>query len=340
MNKKMVAAYLSDWALKEFRPGDEKKITHINYSFAKLKDGRVSDEHWVNAKAISELIKANNDITFVISIGGWGAGGFSEAASTEDGRKLFAATSLEIMNKYGFKGIDVDWEYPCRSDAEIASSPDDKRNFTLLLKEVRALLDEQTKDTGEKYLLSIAVGGGEKYTKDIEIEELNIILDYINIMTYDMAVAEQITHHTNLYPSDKYESDVSVSSAVEAFHKAGISKEKLVIGAAFYGHAYEISGVDAKSVLGAKENFKKVEGMGYTFINESHKDGYIRYFDESAKAPYLYNGKKVILLDDPQSLQCKVDYIFSEGLGGIMFWEYNSDHTGILLDALDKAMKG
>lgn len=332
--KKMVAAYLSDWAWQGIREGDEKKLTHINYSFARVENGRVSDAHWSNEAAIDEAIRRHSNITFVISVGGWGAGGFSEAVSTEEGRKLFAESAVEVMNKHGFKGIDLDWEYPCRSDAGIASSPDDKHNFTLMMELLRGMLDEQSSRTGEKYLLTMAVGAGEIFTKDLELDKLNDIVDYVNLMTYDMASRELVTHHTNLYPSNLYACRNSVDQTVKAYHDAGISMDKLIIGSGFYGHCYETE-TDGE-VIGRKDMIK-VHNMGFTAIDQL--EGYTYHFDESAKAPYLYNGKKVIVYDDPVSLKHKVQYVYEKDLGGIMFWEYNSDRTGKLLDAIDSAVK-
>lgn len=335
LKKKMVAAYLSDWAWYGIREGDENKLTHINYSFATLVDGKVSDAHWSNGDNLDDAVKRYPHIDFIISIGGWGAGGFSEAVATEKGRLLFAESALHIMNKHGFKGIDLDWEYPCRSDAGITSSPDDKYNFTLLMELLRKMLDDQTKETGVKYLLSMAVAAGESYANDLELDKLNKILDYVNLMSYDMARRDMVTHHTNLYPSSFYENGASADTGVKVFSKAGISVEKLVIGGAFYGHSYDV--VTDGNVIGCSENVTKASNLNYTKI--SGCEGYTYYFDDSAKAPYLYNGENVIVYDDPVSLGKKVEYIFENNLGGLMFWEYNGDRTGELLDAIDKAVK-
>ena len=73
----------------------------------------------------------------VLAIGGWGADGFSQAASTADGRARFVDSTLVLMERYGFLGVDIDWEYPGSSAAGIASSANDRKNFTLLLQALR-----------------------------------------------------------------------------------------------------------------------------------------------------------------------------------------------------------
>jgi chitinase len=67
------------------------------------------------------------------------------------------------------------------------------------------------------------------------------------------------------------------------------------------------------------------------------KNGFIRYWDPIAAAPYLYNPEKQIFVsyDDPQSLALKCKYVLAHKLRGIMFWDYESDSTGALLDAVN-----
>ena len=65
----------------------------------------------------------------------------------------------------------------------------------------------------------------------------------------------------------------------------------------------------------------------------------MRYWDEKASVPYLYNAQKQIFVsyEDPQSIAAKCRYVLSQGLGGVMFWEYFNDPSGTLLRAIDEA---
>jgi chitinase len=67
------------------------------------------------------------------------------------------------------------------------------------------------------------------------------------------------------------------------------------------------------------------------------KNGFIRYWDPIASAPYLYSSEKQIFMsyDDPQSLKLKCKYVLAHKLRGVMFWDYESDSTGALLDAVN-----
>ena len=63
-------------------------------------------------EARAEYLKRHPHITGVLSVGGWGAEGFSDATATAQGREKLAQSILELMDKHGFRGVDLDWEYP------------------------------------------------------------------------------------------------------------------------------------------------------------------------------------------------------------------------------------
>ncbi len=66
-------------------------------------------------------------------------------------------------------------------------------------------------------------------------------------------------------------------------------------------------------------------------------NGFKRFWDDEAKAPYLFDGSTFISYDDEESISHKCHYVQREGLGGIMFWEYKCDETYRLLDAMHQA---
>jgi chitinase len=68
------------------------------------------------------------------------------------------------------------------------------------------------------------------------------------------------------------------------------------------------------------------------------KPGFVRYWDDKAKMPYLFNEEKkqLVAYDDEESLKIKCDYVIENNLAGIMFWQFASDPKGYLLDALNE----
>gem|GEM_PF-692115 len=64
--------------------------------------------------------------------------------------------------------------------------------------------------------------------------------------------------------------------------------------------------------------------------------GWVRYFDNTTKVPYLYNStlKQFISYEDKQSMDLKVQYIKSRNLAGGMVWELSQDTRGSVPNSL------
>ncbi len=63
-----------------------------------------------------------------------------------------------------------------------------------------------------------------------------------------------------------------------------------------------------------------------------NKNGYIKYWDDDAKAPYLYNAEKGVFLsyDDSASAEIKCELAAGAGIRGIMVFDYcTTDGIGI-----------
>jgi chitinase len=71
------------------------------------------------------------------------------------------------------------------------------------------------------------------------------------------------------------------------------------------------------------------------------KQGYVRYWDAAAQAPWLWNAQthRFISYDDPQSIAAKAAYVKAEQLGGIMYWEQSLDPSDALLNAMWRGLQ-
>jgi len=326
----MTAAYIYTANFGGLRPGDAGRLTHANLSFALVKDGKGSVSHWPDPGAIREFAKNKGGLKVVLSVGGWGAGGFSPAAASPESREVFAQSLVDIVGDWGLDGIDMDWEYPCDDVAGIEASPDDRANFTALMRLLREKM-------GGGKILSMAAGGMQRCVDNLEIPELVGILDFINVMTYDMCPWDRVGYHTALFPSDIARGSPSCHGAISLYEAAGVPREKLVIGAAFYPRLYR--GVDGLDAPAANPPEFSGGGGGYAgTLGLVEAAGGLSY-DEKAETAYAYNAKERLFLsfDNPRSLRAKVGYARSTGLGGIMFWEYSSDSKD---SALLKAIAG
>jgi len=331
MEKQYVyASYIMERAMNELRVWDLMRMTHLNVSFAHVIDDAVSVDHLRTLDRLAIYKRINPKLQIILSIGGWGADGFSQAASTQKGRDTFVRTAMEVAERWDFDGIDIDWEYPSSSLAGIAYSPEDKPNFTLLMEALRDGLDSLSKKTGKPHILTVAVGGGQYYVDGTEMDKVAAAVDYVNLMTYDLRGGFETTtgHHTNLYPQTGDEEGPSAVRTVEMFHKAGVPYEKMVLGAAFYGRTWQkvLSGENH----GLGQPADGVGGFGPRFDlqnpEEIARHGYTRYWDDQAKAPWLWDGKSFTSYEDTESLRYKCDYVKQKGLAGLMYWAYGN-HT-------------
>ena len=351
VKKYMVVAYVAGYREFDFSAIDVSGITHINYAFANIRDGAVVfdttriDGVVPNATDVEELnsLKKNKpDLKVLVSVGGWTwSGGFSDAALTEESRAKFAKSCAAFVKEFNLDGIDLDWEYPNQPGAGNIHRPEDVHNFTLMLKDVREELDlmAEKEGKGNHYLLTIATGADEAYVKNTEMGELYKYIDFLNIMTYDFYNGWHNVngHHSNYLPSAQPEMDKnSVVNAVEMHVNAGFPVEKINLGIPFYGRIWKGVKAESDQIL-----FNKAEtvGMGIDYIDfyqNINANGFTRYWDETAKAPYLWNPEEKIFIsyDDEESILLKMEYIKSRGLAGAMFWEYSADHDKKLLNAV------
>ncbi|MEM6377271.1 MAG: glycoside hydrolase family 18 protein [Bacteroidota bacterium] len=326
---------------------DAKRLTHINYAFADIVDNEVvgylpHDEE--NYAALNSLKKINPNLKILISIGGWGkSNGFSDAALTEESRATFVASAIKYMEVNQLDGIDLDWEYPAQPGAGNIHRPEDKQNFTLILRDLRTALDKVGERDEKHYLLTIASAANERYLALTEMDKAQVYLDFINVMTYDFAGSwsDSTAHQANLYPSTTGKgSSISAAQSVDWHIAAGIPVEKLVLGVPFYGRYW--TGVDSTLQGLHQTATQESGGMGYHEIMSLAEDGqHQRFWDEQAKAPYLWepNTQKFLTYDDPETMTYKAVYIQEKGMAGAMYWQNGSDTTGTLLRALYEALE-
>ena len=163
-------------------------------------------------------------------------------ASSPAGLAAFVKNAVAFAQKYGFDGLDLDWEVP--------SGPRDRTNFVKLIQALRMKIS--TLQTS--LLLTAAVAA---YKPEVEasysVPDLNQYLDWVSVMAYDLHGSwEPVTGlHTAL--SDSSDPALSIEGAVQTWLSLGMSHKKIVLGLAAYGHEWELAspathGVGAKAV--------------------------------------------------------------------------------------------
>lgn len=343
-----VIAYVFPQAVT-LQPGqiDAHALTRINYAFANIQDGRIVLEHAndsANLAFLVDLRKENPSLAILISVGGWlWSGQFSDVALTQKSRQIFIQSVVEFVNLYHLDGLDIDWEYPGMSGAGHPFRNEDRENFTALLKELRVQFNRETSKTGRKLLLTIAAGSGDDFLAHTEMSKAQKYLDTVNLMAYDYYEpgSGPITgHHAPLFTNPADPSKISADTSIDAFERAGVPAEKLVLGVPFYGHMWgEVPDVNhglyqpGTPIPNAYAPFSLIDS---TMLNH----GFTRYWDSTSSVPYLYSPEKRVFVsyEDEESLTAKCKYVVAHKLGGIMFWSYLNDSDEKLLKTIDRGL--
>lgn len=331
------------------QPGDiaARKLTRINFAFALIRNGKISAEgpaDTANLATLAGLKRDNPSLTVLVSVGGWlGSGGFSDMSLTPESRSVFIQSALVFIEKYQLDGLDIDWEYPGMIGAGNKFRPEDKQNYTLVLAELRKQFDQEEKKLHRRLYLTIAAGAQSEFLEHTEMGKLQKYLDTVNLMAYDYYEpgSEPITgNHAPLFANPQDPKKVSAERSIQEYEKAGVPAAKIVLGVPFYGHVWgQVPATSHGLFQPGKPQPNVFAGYGNISSSMLNK-GYSRYWDAAASVPYLYNADQKIFVsyDDPESLALKCKYVLDHQLAGIMFWDYESDPSGKLLDSIDAGL--
>ena len=397
--------YYGDWSIwggqGNFYPKDipADKLTHLNFAFMDFnasgeliycdKDAAIGHPLGnagvtygdVNGGILNafQVLKAENpNLKIGVSLGGWSkSGDFSTIAANASTRAKFVENVMKFIKYTNMDFVDLDWEYPgeyresdkadnTNDEGTPNASPQDKDNYILLLQDLKNALNKQGKELGKTYELSVALPAGvSKIEAGIDVDKLFDIVDFANIMTYDMAGAWSTTsgHQTALYANpnapEEYKG-LSVNECVNYYISQGAEREKIVVGAAYYTRGWEKvsdKGVDPKNpglfgeaaVVNKNADLTPTPGAlneaplkngeggraggvwGYNALDKlkAKYTGLKEYWDDSAKAPYLYNPETgaFFTYDNVRSIQEKAKYVKENNLGGMIAWMASQDAT-------------
>ncbi|MFC4451289.1 glycoside hydrolase family 18 protein [Halorussus aquaticus] len=331
-----VVGYYPAWA-GDYSPADVPydKLTHLNFAFVEPQsDGTVAVSDSSKQSTLSELATYDDtDTVFLLSISsGWYSGTFSDAASTAERRQRFAETAVDLMLKYNFDGLDLDWEYP---DGSVRA--DDPHNFTLLLEACRNELDSRV---GSWAHLTMAASPNPNIADDAyEVGTISDYLDHVNVMTYDYhGDWSDVTNFNAPFDSPpEGPSSSSWNTTNHMQHWAGkpIANDKLLMGMPFYGRSY--TGVSSTND-GLFNSFDAASSETFYNVRENIKpqSDYEYHWHPDAKVPWLYSAAEntFVCYDNVDSISNKVDFVKNNGFGGAMCWELSQDPSNTLVAAM------
>lgn len=276
-----------------------------------------------------------NNTQVMMSIGGWTlSNDFSSIAASPTKRSNFAHSCNELIRVYDIDGIDIDWEYP--GFADHGGTPSDIINYTLLLQEVRDSLDFMESEVNKELLLTAAFSADPAKMDDIDWDEVVPLLDYINLMSYDLfgAFSSEANHNSPLYEPEVGNPDFNCNSAVERLMtEYNVPAEKLNLGLAFYGRSVKTNGAPTLhgSINGSADlvTFSADEGTPQYYNILDKMNLFDENWDDIAMVPYLTGQGTLntfLSYDNEQSIGLKGQYIVDKNLAGAIIWEITGDY--------------
>ncbi|MDT2835584.1 glycosyl hydrolase family 18 protein [Enterococcus durans] len=407
--------YYGDWSIYggqgNYFPKDmpADQYTHINFAFvdmdsngdlllpdqdAAFASGVGSGHEWGSQlggiiPALAALREKNPNIKTGISLGGWSkSGDFSKVAADPIKRAKYVKNVMQFLKYTDMDFIDVDWEYPNsvrqpdlvdnkNDEGTPDAGPQDRENYLTLMQDLRNALDKQGAEIGKTYELSTAIHGAkEKLAEHMDVKRLFDIIDFGNVMTYDLHGAwdEKAGHQTALYTNPNDPTSYSIDAVVDYLLGKNVAPKKIVIGAAFYTRGWDTvekggdtsrpglfqpasatnKDADGTASKGANNEAPAAIGDGgrmsgvwsYRSIDKlkAQMPDLKEYWDEEAQAPFMYSEstKDFYTFDNVRSVTAKAEYVKKHQLGGMISWMASQDkatNNSAVRDELTKAIK-
>ncbi|MFF7641382.1 glycosyl hydrolase family 18 protein [Streptomyces canus] len=332
--------------------GSASKITHINYAFGNVKDGKcvVDDTYAAYDKAytadqsvsgaadtwdqplrgnfnqLRELKAKYPHIKVLYSFGGWTySGGFAQAAANP---AAFAASCKSVIEDPRwadvFDGIDIDWEYP--NACGLTCDTSGAAAFKNLMGALRS-------EFGPNYLVTAAITADGTSGGKIDAADYggaSQYVDWYNVMTYDYfgafnaqgptAPHSPLTSYAGI-PTAGFDS----ADAIAKLKSKGVASKKLLLGIGFYGRGWTgvTQAAPGGSATGAAPGTYEAGIEDYKVLKTScPATGTI------AGTAYAYCGNNWWSYDTPATIAGKMTWARNQGLGGAFFWEFSGDTAG------------
>ncbi|KAH8410068.1 hypothetical protein KR009_005600, partial [Drosophila setifemur] len=344
-----IVCYFTNWAW--YRPGqgkfepediDDNLCTHIVYGFAVLDSNSLTiktHDSWadIDNRFYERVLEyKQKGIHVTIAVGGWNdslGNKFARLVLDQNARARFIKSVLSFVKKYGFDGLDLDWEYPVCWQVDCArGDPKEKEGFAALVIELSLAL----KPKG--LILSAAVSPSKMVINaGYDVPQLSRYLDWIAVMTYDFHGHwdKQTGHVSPLYHMEG-DANPSFNSnfSIHYWLDQGTPADKLIMGMPLYGQSFSLSdqahcslndmsigpgqaGTYTRSggFLAYYEICEKIGNGGWSVVRDT----------EGRIGPYTFNGNQWISYDDVEDIRRKAQFIKQLKLGGGMVWALDLD---------------
>lgn len=345
-----VLCYMSNWAF--YRKGDGHFVPEqidpmlcsvIIYSFASLDPDHLTIrdfDSWVDLENQYYRRVISLGVPVLIALGGWtdsSGDKYSRLARDEIKRRVFASSAVGFLQRHGFSGLHMDWNYPKCWQSDCSKGPaSDKPNLTKLLRDLRT----EFQRVNPKLQLGVAISGyKEIITEAYELSALSEIVDYMTVMTYDYhgAWERQTGHVSPLYASmsEKYP-QYNTNYTMQLLVKLGALREKLVLSIPFYGQSFTLEQSQQKLVgegitaLGPGKAGESTRQPGmlsyYEICQRIAKSKWLSSRDVNRRSgPYAMLNDQWVGYEDPSSVEAKARYAANNDFAGVAAWTIDLD---------------
>ena len=300
-------------------------FTHIFYAF--LAPNNATFKFEVSNSTAASLVGFTSALRYarppakaLFSVGGEGSGAFfALMAAKPSSRRAFISSCIEVARKFGFDGVDLDWEFP--------QSPNEASLLGLVMKEFRSAIKKEAQITSRPPLLLTAA---VYFSADFFLAaapysypaaSMSRSLDWVNVMSYDYNGAWSNTTGPNSALFDP-SSDVNTIFGLKSWIRAGMPKEKIVMGLSVYGRTWQLNDPVADNRFGATAigpgrgngvlTFAEVDGL----VNES---GATVVYDVDTVSLYTVVGSSWISFDNAFTINTKIGFAQALGIRGYFF---------------------
>lgn len=398
-----IVGYFPEWAYKSkehnyFNVTDLQweSLTHIQYSFAKVNPDtnkidfgdkhsaieetfEEADLNYKNKKMgldpnlpykghfnlMQQMKKEYPNVDLLISIGGWaGSRGFYTMMDTDEGIDTFTDSCIDFIRKYGFDGVDIDFEFP--SSTSQSGNPEDfdvseprrstiNARYNVMMKKLREKIDKASKEDGKNYLLTAAVSASSWVLGGVDSNEYAKELDFLSIMSYDFHGGwnEFVENQANIYPDPADKETANMLMPVLGmdwaykYYRGVLPPEKILMGIPYYTRGWEnvqggTNGLHGTSRTPATGKYNiwgdDLDGDGvlepaganplWHVLNLIEKDSNLKvYWDDIGKVPYIWQDDEKVFLtfENENSIDERLKYIEEKNLGGALIWVMDGD---------------
>lgn len=309
---------------------------------------------------VMALKKINSKLRVLLSVGGWSFNDpsdpnvgaytsklYSQMVSSSANRAQFIQSAIAYAHKFGFDGIDIDWEYP--GDLTRGGNESDFANFVTFLGECSTAFQAASPPLLLTYASAAIVPTGcpPLYHSNPPLyfqwlAECSAHLDRFNVMAYDYHGPFDQPKLTGVNAPLNRDTDPAstlfIAETLNNYLNNGVPASKIVLGMPTYGHSY----------AGVTNLSKSDTGPGKPFVSagpagpSTGSPGLLAYFeigdmiatnqltfgtDSPTSTAYGFNlnTNEWASFDTPDTIALKVALAKERNLLGVMLWAIDDD---------------